>query len=91
MSVGLVKIVTCATLAHMTQLEKLRQEIATLQAEEARQRSLLHETSTLLEDKQFAVAGRNHPDHIRHYRKDERRDRADRKQRAREERRAAKA
>ncbi|MEN9557384.1 MAG: hypothetical protein RLZZ232_3670 [Planctomycetota bacterium] len=32
----------------------------------------------------------NHPDHIRHYRKDERRDRADRQQRAREERRAAK-
>ena len=51
MSVGLVKIITCATLAHMTQLEKLRQEIATLQAEEARQRSLLHETSTLLDDK----------------------------------------
>jgi transposase len=35
----------------MTQLEKLRQEIAMLQAEEVRQRSLLHETSTLLEDK----------------------------------------
>ena len=35
----------------MTKLELLRQEIATLQAEDNRQRSLLYEKSTLLEQK----------------------------------------
>ena len=55
MSVDLVRFVTCATLARMTPLEKLKQEIAKLQAEETRQRSMLLETSALLQQKILVV------------------------------------
>jgi transposase len=50
-SVGLVENATCAILAAMTKLELLEQELATLQAEETRQRLLLEEKAMLLEQK----------------------------------------